>query len=46
MIAAIYRIPIGRFGTPDEVAEVVLMLKGTDYITGQTINVNGGWFMS
>jgi 3-oxoacyl-[acyl-carrier protein] reductase len=40
------RIPIGRFGLPDEVAEVALMLATNGYITGQTINVNGGWYMS
>jgi 3-oxoacyl-[acyl-carrier protein] reductase len=39
-------IPIGRFGTPREVAEVLVMLARNGYITGQTINVNGGWFMS
>ena len=39
-------IPVGRFGTVDEVAEVALMLAGNGYITGQTINVNGGWYMS
>jgi 3-oxoacyl-[acyl-carrier protein] reductase len=36
-------IPVGRFGHPDEVAEVVLMLARNGYITGQTIHVNGGW---
>jgi len=40
------RIPIGRYGLPDEVAEVALMLARNGYITGQTINVNGGWYMS
>jgi 3-oxoacyl-[acyl-carrier protein] reductase len=40
------RIPVGRFGTPEEVAEVVLMLARNGYITGQTINVNGGLYMS
>ncbi len=40
------RIPIGRFGTPEEVAEVVVMLTRNGYITGQTINVNGGLYMS
>ena len=40
------RIPIGRFGTPEEVAEVVMMLTRNGYITGQTINVNGGLYMS
>jgi 3-oxoacyl-[acyl-carrier protein] reductase len=39
-------IPVGRFGTVEEVAEVVLMLADNGYITGQTINVNGGWYMS
>jgi 3-oxoacyl-[acyl-carrier protein] reductase len=39
-------LPVKRFGTVDEVAEVVVMLAANGYITGQTINVNGGWYMS
>jgi 3-oxoacyl-[acyl-carrier protein] reductase len=39
-------IPVGRLGTVDEVADVVVMLAASGYITGQTINVNGGWYMS
>lgn len=39
-------IPVGRFGTANEVADVVLVLAENGYITGQTINVNGGWYMS
>jgi 3-oxoacyl-[acyl-carrier protein] reductase len=39
-------IPIGRFGTTDEVASVAILLASNGYITGQTINVNGGWYMS
>lgn len=39
-------IPVGRFGQPDEVAEVALLLARNGYVTGQTINVNGGWYMS
>jgi 3-oxoacyl-[acyl-carrier protein] reductase len=39
-------IPIGRFGVVDEVADVALMLVKNAYITGQTINVNGGWYFS
>jgi 3-oxoacyl-[acyl-carrier protein] reductase len=39
-------IPVGRFGTVDEVADVILLLAINGYITGQTINVNGGWYMS
>jgi 3-oxoacyl-[acyl-carrier protein] reductase len=39
-------IPIGRFGTGNEVAEAALMLANNGYITGQTLHVNGGWYMS
>jgi 3-oxoacyl-[acyl-carrier protein] reductase len=40
------RIPVGRFGTSEEVADVAVMLAKNAYITGQTIHVNGGWFMT
>jgi 3-oxoacyl-[acyl-carrier protein] reductase len=36
------RIPLGRMGTAAEVAQAVLMVIGNDYMTGQTIQVNGG----
>lgn len=36
------RIPLGRFGTPDEVAQTVLMVVGNAFMTGQTVQVNGG----
>jgi 3-oxoacyl-[acyl-carrier protein] reductase len=39
-------IPVGRFGTVDEVADVAAMLARNGYVTGQTINVNGGWYTS
>jgi 3-oxoacyl-[acyl-carrier protein] reductase len=39
-------IPMGRFGTVEEVADVAVMLAKNGYITGQTINVNGGWYYS
>jgi 3-oxoacyl-[acyl-carrier protein] reductase len=39
-------IPVGRFGAVEEVASVVLMLTENAYMTGQTVNVNGGWYMS
>ncbi len=39
-------IPMGRFGRVEEVAEVAVMLVCNGYITGQTLNVNGGWYMS
>jgi 3-oxoacyl-[acyl-carrier protein] reductase len=40
------RIPIGRFGTVEEVADVALMLVGNGYMTGQTIQVNGGLYQT
>jgi 3-oxoacyl-[acyl-carrier protein] reductase len=36
------RIPLGRFGTSEEVARVVLMLIGNGYMTGQTVALSGG----
>ena len=39
-------IPIGRFGIVDEVASVVLMLAENAFMTGQTVNPNGGWYPS
>jgi 3-oxoacyl-[acyl-carrier protein] reductase len=42
------RIPLGRLGTPDEVAEAVRWLCTTDarYVTGHALDVNGGTWMS
>ncbi len=39
-------IPVGRFGTPEEVAEVVAFLssKNASYITGEIISINGGLY--
>jgi meso-butanediol dehydrogenase/(S,S)-butanediol dehydrogenase/diacetyl reductase len=41
-------IPLGRAGTNDDVASLLLFLASDDaaYITGQTINVDGGMFMN
>jgi 3-oxoacyl-[acyl-carrier protein] reductase len=39
-------IPVGRFGAADEVAAAAVLLASNGYITGQTIGVNGGWYMS
>ena len=40
------KIPLGRFGTPEDMAKAVLFLAADgDYITGQQINVNGGAYM-
>jgi 3-oxoacyl-[acyl-carrier-protein] reductase (EC 1.1.1.100) len=43
----ISNIPLGRMGTPEEIAEAVLFLAtgASNYITGQVINVNGGLYM-
>ncbi|HWL87066.1 MAG TPA: SDR family oxidoreductase, partial [Polyangiaceae bacterium] len=39
-------VPMGRFGTVDEVARAAVMLACNAYVTGQTLNVNGGIYMS
>jgi len=39
-------VPMGRFGNPAEVAAVVVMLAENGYVTGQTVFVNGGRYMS
>ncbi|MSQ72982.1 MAG: 3-oxoacyl-ACP reductase FabG [Betaproteobacteria bacterium] len=46
--ALLAQIPLGRLGTPDDVAAAVLFLASTGaaYITGTTIHVNGGMYMS
>ncbi len=36
------RIPLGRMGTAEEVAHAVLMVLGNEYMTGQTVQLNGG----
>ena len=43
----LHSIPLGRFGTCEEVAQVVAFLAGpvAGYITGQVIGVNGGLYM-
>ena len=41
------RIPVGRFGTPDDVAAVVAFLCSSHagYITGEVVDVNGGFLI-
>jgi 3-oxoacyl-[acyl-carrier protein] reductase len=40
------RIPVGAIGQPDEVGRIAVMLAESSYITGQTINPNGGLYFS
>ncbi|WP_208587695.1 SDR family NAD(P)-dependent oxidoreductase [Gracilibacillus suaedae] len=42
------KIPLKKLGTPENIADVVLFLSSSmsDFITGETININGGTFMS
>ena len=42
------KIPMNRFGTPNDIANTVIFLCSnlSDYITGETIHVNGGMYFS
>ena len=46
--ALLGKIPLGRLGQPDEIAATVAFLasKSAGYITGTTLNVNGGMYMA
>jgi 3-oxoacyl-[acyl-carrier protein] reductase len=39
---AVAKVPLGRLGLPDEVAQAVLMVVSNPYMKGQTVAVNGG----
>jgi len=41
------KIPLGRYGSPEEIASVVAFLASEQagYITGETVHVNGGMYM-
>ena len=39
---AVHRIPVGRKGMPEEVAQAVVMVTANPYMTGQTVQLNGG----
>jgi 3-oxoacyl-[acyl-carrier protein] reductase len=46
--AMLSRVPLGRLGTPEDVAHAVAWLAspGAGYVTGTTIHVNGGMYMA
>jgi len=39
------RIPLGRFATPEDITGTILFLAShaSDFVTGETIFVDGGW---
>jgi NAD(P)-dependent dehydrogenase (short-subunit alcohol dehydrogenase family) len=45
--AVLARAPLGRLGTPDDIAATCVFLCSEEagYITGQQINVNGAWYI-
>ena len=40
------RLPVGHFGSPDEIGRIAVLLAESDFLTGQTISPNGGWYMT
>jgi len=43
--AVLDQVPLKRAGSPEDIAAAVVFLAGHDYITGQTLRVDGGWHM-
>ncbi len=41
--AFIARQPMGRLGSPEEIAELAVYLAGATYMTGQAVGIDGGW---
>lgn len=41
--AFVARQPMGRIGTPDEIAALALYLAGATFTTGQAVAIDGGW---
>jgi 3-oxoacyl-[acyl-carrier protein] reductase len=41
-------VPLGRMAKPEEIADVIVFLAGDDsrFITGETVNANGGSYMA
>ncbi len=40
------RVPVGRYGTPEEVASIAVMLASNAYMTGQNVHPNGGMYFA
>ena len=37
--------PVGRNGTPEDIAQAIAYLCGAEFITGQVLGVNGGYII-
>lgn len=44
--AVLAQVPLGRPGSPADIAAAVLFLIGNDYVTAQNLRVDGGWHTS
>jgi NAD(P)-dependent dehydrogenase (short-subunit alcohol dehydrogenase family) len=40
------RLPVGRVGTPDDIASATLMLMTNGFITGVVLDVDGGGLLT
>ena len=38
-------IPLEKIGSPEDVANLVLSIENNDYLTGQVVQINGGWYI-
>jgi 3-oxoacyl-[acyl-carrier protein] reductase len=43
---AMDQLPLGRLGRPDEIWPAVRMIMETEYLTGQTIHIDAGRYMT
>ena len=44
--SVVEKVPLGRAGEPIDVANAIMFLLESTYISGQIINVDGGWSVS
>jgi NAD(P)-dependent dehydrogenase (short-subunit alcohol dehydrogenase family) len=45
-VSVVEKVPLGRAGEAIDVAQAILFLLDSTYLSGQTINVDGGWSVS